>query len=57
VLVDEIQYAPELFPYLKLLVDASEERGQCCLTGSQSYLLMQGGTESLAGRIAILEIS
>jgi len=56
VLIDEIQYAPELFPYLKMAVDGSEQRGQFWLTGSQSFLLMKGITESLAGRIAILEM-
>ena len=56
VLIDELQYAPELFPYIKILADASEERGLFWLTGSQHYLAMRAVQESLAGRIAILEM-
>lgn len=56
VIIDEVQYAPELFRYVKLLVDASDDRGQVVLTGSQSYHLMQGVSESLAGRVGILEL-
>ena len=55
--IDEVQYAPELFRYIKLIVDASDARGQIVLTGSQSYHLMQGVAESLAGRVGILELS
>lgn len=55
VLLDEIQNAPELFPYLKSLIDATPNRkGQWLLTGSQEAPLMQHVTESLAGRIAVL---
>ncbi len=54
--IDEVQYAPELFRQIKLLVDKSEQKGQICLTGSQTYHLMQNVTESLAGRIGILEM-
>ena len=54
---DEIQYAPELLPYLKERVDAERDRsGQFILTGSQNILLAQGVTESLAGRAAILRL-
>lgn len=55
--IDEVQYAPSLFRYIKLIVDASDARGQIVLTGSQSYHLMQGVAESLAGRVGILELS
>ena len=55
-LIDEIQYAPELFPYIKSLVDESGESGMFWLTGSQQFLLMQNVTESLAGRVGILEM-
>lgn len=54
--IDEVQYAPELFRQIKLLVDGSDNRGQLCLTGSQTYSLMQNVSESLAGRIGILEL-
>ena len=57
VIVDEIQRAPELFSTVKWLVDESSERGQVVLTGSQSYHLMQGVSESLSGRVRIIEMS
>ena len=55
-LIDEIQYAPELFPYIKMCVDKSTATGQFWLTGSQPFLLMRGVSESLAGRVAILKL-
>ena len=55
-LIDEIQYAPELFPHIKLLVDNSYLSGQVWMTGSQQFLLMKGVSESLAGRLAVLEL-
>jgi len=55
-LIDEIQYAPELFPHIKILVDNTNENGRVWLTGSQQFLLMKGVSESLAGRLAILEL-
>ncbi len=55
-IIDEVQYAPELFRYIKLLLDKSSARGQLCLTGSQTYSLMQDVSESLAGRIGVLEL-
>lgn len=55
-LIDEIQYAPELFPYIKSIVDESGENGMFWLTGSQQFLLMQNVTETLAGRVGILEM-
>jgi len=57
VIIDEVQYAPELFPYIKIYVDEHrEEKGAFWLTGSQKYKLMQGVQESLAGRIAIFDL-
>jgi len=55
-IIDEIQYAPELFPYIKLIADKTEERDLIWLTGSQQYNLMQGITESLAGRVVIIDM-
>lgn len=55
-IVDEVQYAPELFRQIKFIIDKSDEKGQICLTGSQTYALMQNVSESLAGRIGILEL-
>lgn len=55
--IDEVQYAPELFMRVKRIVDASDKKGQIILTGSQTYQLMHGVSESLAGRVGILEMS
>ena len=56
-LIDEVQYAPELFSYIKIAIDKGAAPGSFWLTGSQSYKLMQLAQESLAGRIAILTLS
>lgn len=56
VLIDEIQYAPELFPYIKIEVDRNKQPGAFWLTGSQQFHLMKNITESLAGRVAILRL-
>ena len=57
VLIDEVQYAPELFPYIKMEVDRSHEPGAFWLTGSQIFKLMRGVQESLSGRVAVLSMS
>lgn len=57
VFIDEVQYAPELFPYIKILVDKNQNAGDFWLTGSQIFKLMQGVRESLAGRAAVLSMS
>lgn len=54
--IDEIQYAPQLFPYIKMAVDREKQKGMFWLTGSQQFLLMRNVSESLAGRVAILEL-
>jgi len=56
VLIDEIQYAPALLPYIKMDIDANRVPGAYWLTGSQQFVLMQGITESLAGRVAIMNL-
>lgn len=57
VIFDEVQYAPDLLPYIKERIDAARERyGQYLLTGSQNLLLMERVTESLAGRTAMLRL-
>lgn len=56
-IVDEVQKAPKLFPEIKLLVDSSQESGSIILTGSQTYRLMHESSETLAGRLAVLEMS
>lgn len=55
-IIDEIQYAPELFPYIKMAVDASGRNGEYWLTGSQAFHLMRNVSESLAGRVGILNL-
>jgi len=54
ILIDEVQYAPELFPQIKIMCDESEETGLFWLTGSQQYKMMEVARESLAGRVGIL---
>ncbi|MBZ5667581.1 MAG: ATP-binding protein [Acidobacteriia bacterium] len=57
VIIDEVQYAPGLFRYLKATVDAHRTRnGQFLLTGSQKFSLMKSVSESLAGRADIVEL-
>lgn len=56
VLIDEIQYAPELFPYIKMSVDSSKQKGDFWLTGSQVFRLMKNVSESLAGRVGIVNL-
>jgi predicted AAA+ superfamily ATPase len=56
VLIDEVQYAPELFPYIKIHIDKTHTPGDFWLTGSQLFKLMDGVRESLAGRVALLRL-
>lgn len=56
ILIDEIQKAPELFEQIKILCDASEERGRFWLTGSQSQKLRRLAGDSLAGRLGMLTL-
>ena len=56
VLIDEIQYAPGLLPYLKMAVDETPSKGSFWLTGSQPFHLMHGVSESLAGRVAVIQL-
>lgn len=57
VLIDEVQYAPELFSYIKISVDNNHKAGDFWLIGSQVFKLMKGVRESLAGRVAILNMT
>lgn len=55
-LIDEIQYAPELLPYIKMEVDKKQKPGLFWLTGSQQFHLMKGVSESLAGRVGVVQL-
>lgn len=55
-IIDEIQYAPSLFPHIKMHIDSQHTKGQFFLSGSQQYQMMKNVGESLAGRIGILNL-
>ena len=57
ILIDEVQYAPELFAYIKIHVDKYHNAGDFWLAGSQVFKLMSGIQESLAGRAAVLSLT
>ena len=57
IIIDEIQYAPKLFSYIKMDVDDTNEYGKYWLTGSQKFELMKNIDETLAGRVSIVELS
>ncbi len=56
VILDEVQYVPSLFPYIKDLTDTKNASGEYILTGSQHFLLLEKITQSLAGRVALLQL-
>ncbi|MDR1765747.1 MAG: ATP-binding protein [Lachnospiraceae bacterium] len=55
-IIDEIQYAPELFEQIKVMCDESDEKGRFWITGSQDYRVMKNVRETMAGRIGILKL-
>lgn len=57
VIIDEVQYAGDLFPYIKIECDNSNTNGQYILTGSQQLSILDKASESLAGRVSILELN
>lgn len=57
IIIDEVQYAPNLFPYIKMAIDKKASPGSYLLTGSQSFKLMKLAGESLAGRVALIHFS
>ena len=57
ILIDEVQYAPELFSYIKIAIDNGAAPGSFWLTSSQAFRMMELAQESLAGRTAILHMS
>ncbi|MCL1848638.1 MAG: AAA family ATPase, partial [Clostridiales bacterium] len=56
ILIDEIQYAPELFGHIKLMCDESEETGRFWLSSSQRYSMIKDVHETLAGRLCVLDL-
>lgn len=56
VFIDEIQYAPNLFPYIKMTVDREKKNDLLYMSGSQQFSLMKGVSESLAGRVGVVDI-
>ncbi len=56
IIIDEVQYAPELFAAIKIIVDKEKKNGLFWLTGSQKFELMKGISETLAGRVGICEL-
>ena len=57
VTIDEIQRAPDLFRYIKIKCDETDEKGLFCLSGSQQFKLMNNVSETLSGRISIIELA
>jgi len=55
-IIDELQYAPEILPYIKIQIDKKQKNGAFIFTGSQIFTLMSGLTETLAGRVALFEL-
>lgn len=55
-IIDEVQYAPQLFSAIKIAVEQAKKNGLYWLTGSQKFHLMKGISESLAGRVAVLDL-
>lgn len=56
VILDEIQYAPDLFSYLQLHTDRSQSKGEYLITGSQHFLMSERISQSLAGRVALFNL-
>ena len=56
VIIDEIQYVPQLLSYIKIHIDNDRRNGHFIITGSQIFNLMQGLSETLAGRAALFEL-
>ena len=56
IFIDEVQYAPELFSYIKIAIDSGASPGSFWLTGSQAFQMMDLAQESLAGRVALLHM-
>ena len=56
ILIDEVQFAPNLFPYIKIMADNNQKSGEFWLTGSQSFEIMKDVSETLVGRVGIMNM-
>ncbi|NLY19008.1 MAG: ATP-binding protein [Clostridiaceae bacterium] len=56
VFIDEVQYAPNLFPQIKIIIDRDKKKGQFFMSGSQQFHMMKNVSESLAGRLGLLTL-
>jgi predicted AAA+ superfamily ATPase len=56
VVIDEAQYAPDVFSYIQTIVDARDEPGMYILSGSQNFLLLKSISQSLAGRVGVMSL-
>lgn len=56
VILDEVQYVPDLFSYLQVVTDERQRTSEYILTGSQNFLMMENITQSLAGRVAVFNL-
>ena len=57
VILDEIQYVPNLFRHIKMVCDSQEKKGLYYLSGSQPFKLMDMVSDTLAGRVAVIELA
>jgi predicted AAA+ superfamily ATPase len=56
VIIDEIQYAPNLFSYLQVYTDERQQNGEYIISGSQNFLMMENISQSLAGRVSLFNL-
>lgn len=56
VIIDEIQYVPELFSYMQVYTDQRQQNGEYLITGSQNFLMLEKISQSLAGRVSIFNL-
>ncbi len=56
VIIDEIQYAPNMFSYLQVYTDERQQNGEYIISGSQNFLMMENISQSLAGRVSLFNL-
>lgn len=55
-IIDEVQHCPDLFSYIQVLVDERQRMGDFVLTGSQNFALLSRISQSLAGRVGLIQL-